>query len=443
MNTVAKGFFKNISWMICGHIVQMIVNLIVGIISARYLGAANFGTINYVASYIAFFISLSSFGMNGVIIQELVRTDADEGQIVGTVIVMRLGISILSMGALGVMILLLDGDDRTILIIAAIQAISIPLSILNTFQYWYHSKLKSKYATIFITVSSFLATGYKVVLLITYQSVEWFAATTSLDFLFLAILYVWGFYKHKSKDIHLSFSMVVVKRMLKKCIPFLLADIMITIYSQTDKVMIKNMLDSAELVGLYTAAVTISRMISFIPTAILDAGRPIVMRLKNTDESQYQLRIKQLFAVVIWIALLYSLGITALAKEVILVLYGVEYIGAVTTLRIVVWYTAFAFLGAVRDIWLICEHKSNYTIVFTSLGAATNVVLNIPMLRWYGIEGAAIATLITQILTNVIYPLFFKGTRDYVLCAADAFLLKNIQLKVLVKAGANYLTQRL
>ena len=47
----------------------------------------------------------------------------------------------------------------------------------------------------------------------------------------------------------------------------------------------------------------------------------------------------------------------------------------------------------------------------------------------WGIDGAAFATLMTQIITNFIAPLLFKKTRAYSKCAANAILLKNINIK--------------
>jgi Na+-driven multidrug efflux pump len=41
-----------------------------------------------------------------------------------------------------------------------------------------------------------------------------------------------------------------------------------------------------------------------------------------------------------------------------------------------------------------------------------------------GIEGAAVATLITQIVSSVISPIFFKATREHTSIVWDAFCFK-------------------
>ena len=59
---------KNFSWLVSGRIVQMIISLIVGLLTARYLGPSNYGLINYAAAYISFFASICTLGINSIIV---------------------------------------------------------------------------------------------------------------------------------------------------------------------------------------------------------------------------------------------------------------------------------------------------------------------------------------------------------------------------------------
>ena len=45
---------KNASWLIMGKIAQMLINLVVGLLTARYLGPSNYGLIHYAASVILY-----------------------------------------------------------------------------------------------------------------------------------------------------------------------------------------------------------------------------------------------------------------------------------------------------------------------------------------------------------------------------------------------------
>jgi Na+-driven multidrug efflux pump len=63
-------------------------------------------------------------------------------------------------------------------------------------------------------------------------------------------------------------------------------------------------------------------------------------------------------------------------------------------------------------------------MIFSLMGAVTNVLLNAAMIPVWGIEGAAVATLITQVISNVLYPCLFKETREFVYCSLDGLIFR-------------------
>ena len=402
----------------------MIIQFVVGVFSARYLGPENYGTINYVASFLSFFTSLCGLGLNGVIINEFINHKDEEGQILGTAILMRFAVSLLSVFSFIFLVYLLDGRNESVILwVAVLQAVQLPFAAFDTVNYWYQSKLLSKYASIFQTVAYSLVAAYKIILLITRQSIYWFAFSSSLDIILLSVLYYVGYQKHKTQK--LDFSKDTAKRILKNCYPFILANLMIFIYSQTDRIMIKQMLDSTVLVGFYSASAVITTIISFIPTSFIDSARPVIMESKS-DAEQYQLRLRQTVAFVSWISFLYGVFIVIFARFVVLLLYGNAFLEAVPCLRIMVWADAFSFIGGIRSIWLICEKKNNYVWILSAIGALTNVILNLILIPLWGVNGAAFATLMTQLLSNVVYPLLFKDTRGFSKVALQGIFLRRV-----------------
>ena len=150
----------------------------------------------------------------------------------------------------------------------------------------------------------------------------------------------------------------------------------------------------------------------------------------NTDEDMYQIRIRQLFAALIWLNILYALGITFLSRQVIHILYGEQYNAANICLKICVWYTVFSYLGGAKSLWLICEGKNNRVFSFTAFGALANVIMNFIFIPHIGLNGAAVATLLTQIISNLGLPFLFHDMRSYTSAVIDAITFKNIRIKI-------------
>lgn len=185
---------------------------------------------------------------------------------------------------------------------------------------------------------------------------------------------------------------------------------MIAIFSQTDRIMLKLMIDDAAT-GYYSAAVACAGMTGFVFTAIIDSFRPMIFDSKKTDERQYEKNICRLYGIIIYLSLLQSLVITLLAGIIIQILYGSAYVASVSALRLVVWYTTFSYLGAVRNIWILAEDKQRYIWIINLSGALANVVLNYFLIPAMGILGASLASLITQIFTNIVIGYIIKPLR--------------------------------
>ena len=69
-------------------------------------------------------------------------------------------------------------------------------------------------------------------------------------------------------------------------------------------------------------------------------------------------------------------------------------------------------MGSVRNIWILADEKQKYLWKINLFGAIANVVLNYILIPLIGINGAAVASLITQFFTNVIVGYIIKPIRS-------------------------------
>ena len=152
-------------------------------------------------------------------------------------------------------------------------------------------------------------------------------------------------------------------------------------------------------------------MTSFVFSAIIDSFRPSVFENKKSSEETYEKNLIGCYSVIIYLSLIQSVVLTLLAPIAIFVLYGPDYSASSDVLRLVVWYTTFSYLGPVRNIWILAENKQKYLWIINLSGAVVNVILNLIMIPIMGVMGAAIASLVTQVFTNVIIGYIIKPIR--------------------------------
>ena len=420
---------KNTGWIVFAQIYQMLISLIIGVISARYLGPSNYGTISYAASYISFFTIICALGLEGVVVKEMVSNREMEGEILGTSILMRLIAGILSMMSVCIIVKLLNPNDKILLIVAFLQSTALVFNAFNIIDTWYQSNLKSKISTLIRCISYTIVSIYKVILLISGQSVEWFAFSTSLDALIIAILFMTFYWKQSTYK--LKIKRTIIGRLLKQSYHLVIAYLMAVIYSQMDRLMIGMMIDQKH-VGFYTAAATICNMWVFIPQALSNSARPIIMELSEKNKKKYIFRLKQLNCAIFWIGVVFALGISLFSKIAVKILYGTAYMKAREPLMLIVWSTVFSSLSYPRSTWMLCENKQSYTKKILVWGVFTNLILNIVLIQKLGINGAAIATLVTEIVTCIIAPCIYKDTRIFV-----KYLVESLSLKIILKQLKN------
>lgn len=405
---IKNKIVKNASWIVACRIVQSIFSLIVTMITARYLGPSNYGIISYAASIVAFFVPIMQLGLHNVLVQEIVDNPEKEGIVLGTSIILSLLSAVASIVCIIVFVLLVNANETETIIVCGLYSILLIFQALELIQYWFQAKYLSKYASIVSLIAYTIVSFYKIVLLISGSSVYWFAVSNAIDFMLIAFALLY-FYK-KLGGAKLKFSKEVARVLFDKSKHYIISGLMIVILSQTDRVMIKIMIDN-KAVGYYSAAVSIACMTNFVFNAIIDSMRPSIFEKKKISNEEYLNSLKLLYSIIIYCALLQSLVITIFSNIIVNILYGSAYLESVSALQIIVWYTAFSYIGAVRNIWILAENNQKYLWIINMSGAILNILLNLVFIPTMGINGASLASLLTQIFTNVILGFIIKPIR--------------------------------
>lgn len=411
---------KNSFWIISERIIQMLISFILTMITARYLGPSNYGVLNYGLSFVTFFAAVTKLGLDSILVNELINNNKD-GIILGTSLLLRLVSSLLSIVIIFLCVFILNFDNRLIIITTMLQSISLIFQAINIFDFWFQKDLKSKYVSISKIIAYFIASTYKVFLLINKFSVELFALSNVIDYFIICILL--KFFYTKQGGEKLTFNIIEGKRLLKNSYHFIISSIMVLVYTQIDKIMIGNMIDEAN-VGIYSAALTIYYGLGFIPDAIITSARPTIYNAKKESKSKYMIRIKQFFCLLFYICISLTILVSLFSRFGISILFGEAYSEAVIPLVLLMISLPFSQIGNGRSIWIVSENLNKYTKRYLGIGAVINVVLNYFLIQRYGIIGAAMATLITEIFVGMISPLLFKETRMFPKLVVDGIFFK-------------------
>ena len=421
--------FSNAVWIVSGKIVKALLTLIVTMLTARYLGPKNYGTINYAAGLVAFAAPWMKLGLSAILVRELVNRKEEEGKILGTVTGLNLLSSVFCIVGITAFSAIANADEFETTLVCAIYSVLLMFQALEMVQYWFQARLLSKYTAI-ATVCAYICTAlFQIILLIIPKGVCWFAISNSVEYgVLAAILHMIYVQKDGQK---FSFSCHEAKRLLSVGRYYIFAEMMVVIFAQTDKIMLKFMIDS-EAVGYYSAAVTCATMFGFVFAAIIDSARPVILEARQRSKVEFERNMAMLYSVIFYLALAVSCVITLFAPLIIRFMYGADYSAAVAPLRLIVWYIAFSLFGSVRNIWILAEEKQQYLWRINLCGAVANVILNAILIPVWGIMGAAFSTLVTQIFTNVVVGFLIKPIRRN-----NALMLAGLDIRLFIRLIKN------
>lgn len=422
LNIKHNRVFKNASWIIVCRLVQAVFAVIINGLTARYFGPSNYGIISYAASLVAFVTPLMKLGTSYVLVNEIIKFPQEEGEILGTSMMMTLISSLMCVVGLAAFAKIADYNDPTTSTVVVLYSLILIAQSMEQIQYWFQAKLLSKIVSITSLAVYLVISAYKVFLLASKKSIYWFAVSNALDHSIIAIVLI-IIYLHKN-DQRLKFSWICFKRLWKNGRLYIVPEIMGLVLQQSDRIMLKFMCGNSE-VGMYASALYIAGLSGFVFNAIIQSFQPQILEDKLRDKKKYERDMIKLYGIINYLSLMQCVFIVIFGKYMVNLLYGSEFLENITMLNIVVWYTMFSYFGSVRTVYIVAENKQKYLWIISFSGMIINIVLNLLLINEFGGEGAAVATLITQVFTNIVIVYVIKPLRDNIKYICMSLNIKN------------------
>ncbi len=425
-------YFKNTSWLLGEKILRMTVGLLVGVWVARYLGPEQFGLFSYAQSFVGLFVAISTLGLDGIIVRELVKNKKNNNELIGTAFFLKLIGAVLVLFILLIAVNFTSNDTYTNTLIFIIAS-SMVFQSFNVIDFYFQSQVLSKYIVYTNVISLFVSSLMKIILILNNASLISFVWIVLFDSFVLAVGYIFFYIKKQSiYDVKkLTFNSKVAYELLKDSWPLILSGMVISVYMKIDQVMIKEMLDSNS-VGQYTAAVRLSEAWYFIPMVISSSLFPAIINARNISEELYYNRLQKLYDLMVVLSLLIIIPTLFLSDYVIELLYGDEYLQSGKVLALHIIGSIFVFLGVASSKWFVAENLQKYSFYRTLAGGVINITLNYILIPLYGIYGAAVATIISQFIASYLFNITNKKLRYTFWLQTNAILLP------LRKIGVNF-----
>lgn len=399
-----KKVFANLFWAMTGKIVNMAGALLVGILVARYLGPSQYGLMNYVISYVALFTVISNFGLDNIEIRELSRTPERKEYILGTCFRLRMIFATIAFLLIILSLFLFKADLYTSTMIL-IYSITLYTGSFNIVRNYFTSIVKNEYVVKSEISRTIIGACIKIILLWIKAPLEYFIIATMFDTILVASGYCISYKKIVGNIFEWKYDKTIVPFYIKESFPLVLSGAAVIIYQRIDQVMIGNMIDN-EAVGYFATAGKFLDLILFLPMVLTQTVTPLLVRAKEYDQKEYEIKKRQFVSIVVWVSIILAVLVSLSAYWLILLTYGNKYLMAVPILQIMAFKTVGMALSSSSGQIIIMERIQKWAFIRNIIGCLICIGLNLLLIPRYGVIGSAWVTIITVAFTGCLANIF-------------------------------------
>ena len=391
----------NTSFFLTALIMQKLLSFIYFTFLARHLGSELIGQYFFAISFASIFSVFMDLGLSPVLTREIAREDKNNQEWFQQIFSLKVLFSIIAI----IIAIILDNILFYSDIVKNLIYLSIFIILIDSFTLLFYAFIRGKQN---LKYESKAVIIFQIIVLVLGLYLMQYSNNV---FLFLGILFIASLFnliysgiilRFKLKiKLRLRYSSVLIKRIIKISLPFALAAIFAKVYAYIDTVLLKIFLGDSE-VGIYSVAYKITFAFQFIPLAF-------VASLYSAFSHYYKnniLKLKRIFSksfnYLIYISLPISLGIIALAPEIISKVYTDEFNFSIFPLQILIASIPFLFINFSLSSFLNATDNQKINTRNLGLIMVINIILNIFLIRSLGVWGAALASSLSTLLLFIL-----------------------------------------
>ena len=406
-----RTMFKNMSWIFVSQVIACICGFIWTILIARYMSVSEYGILGFAISLTGIISFTMDWGISTHIVRHISTDYSSAPKYVGNAIPLKGIFSIGSIVLTLVILILMKSDELTICVtlLFLIQRIVLSLNefIIGCFQAFEEGKYQGIRNTIlnllqliFLFIAVFSDLGiYGITLAYVLANV-------------LACIYSYYILVKRITKPKYELDTNFCKKITKISIPFAVTGLLFSIYYSIDMVMLSHLVGN-NATGVYNAAYKLISVLTLFYSVYGSVIFPIMSKLyKNNEELlivSFEKSIKYLSLIMIPIAV----GTAVYSLDIIQLIYGHKYDAAAGPLSILIWTVCLLFINGPCNSLLNASHKEVSVTKIYLIAAIFNFILNLIMIPYLTYIGAAITTVLSDLLILIIqfYVLYKSGKK--------------------------------
>lgn len=397
--STGQVLIKNTAWLFAGEIVGRLIRFWIVIYAARVLGASEYGVFSYALSIAAFATIFADIGLSALLTRETSRAPELRQKYFNAILLVKL--FLIALVAIGTYFIvpLISNVAGVIALIPLIIAM-FAFDSLREFGFGIHrslEKMELEATTKIIMNALITALGFAAL---------WYSTTARSLAVGYAVgagigclLTFWllrGFLSGLRGGIDWALMWPVLKLSWPIGMLQLLGAITVNI-----NMVLLGWWRSPEELGYFGAAQKVILLLYVIPALLASAVFPAFSRFALGAHDKFRELFEKSVAVCQMLALPLAFGGIAISPQIMSLLFGPDYLPGSLALGILLFTLIIVFPSSIFSNALFAYNRQRIFMWFVIVGVVSNLLLGWLLIPRFGIEGAALATLGSQLITNI------------------------------------------
>jgi len=412
--------------------IRLLSNLLLFVGIARFYGVETFGQFTTAHTFLTVFFLLADFGFDLLITTEIARARGRSREYVERFMPLKAAFAVTAFLLMTTIALLSDFSAETRIFMIVLSS-GIVANAVSSFCYAVfkgHEDLSQEFRVSLIQNSVLLA-ALAVLGFLRVPPVFIALAFVGSRFVGLAVIMPRMFRALGMET--LSFRFSEWPRILREGLPFGVQLIFGTLYFQLETILLAYF-KGDKAVGIYQSAVRLMYGIFIIPEVLGNAFIPLLSRLHEEDRERWSRVAMVLQKTLMYSSLPVGIIFYVYAADLIDLVYGsAEFAGAVPLLKIFAFIIVIRFAVETSAMVLTVSRAQVWRMRIVIFLTFFNVVCNVLAIPAYGVQGAAVVSLVTNIVAGLLYVVtaharefrvwYMLGKRQLLTCASVAALV--------------------
>jgi O-antigen/teichoic acid export membrane protein len=412
MKQLSTTVLRNSAFGLASQMIIKILSFGFSVLIVRRLGAEAFGQYSAVAAFGALFLFIADLGLSPYAIREVARwRDLPDGveranALYGNVLVLRLLLSLLA-GVLALVAAWLSGRPLIMIGAIALNSVTVLLyaiqgtseAVLSGFERLdlaSGARVLNQLAFVFLgALALVLGFGYYGLIIATLLGVALMTYVCWRGVQRLGI--------HPVRAVAQTWP-----ALLRASLPFGVIGFALGLSYKFDSVLLNIFRTDAET-GYYNAAYNLVFSAAVFSNIFNTSLYPSLARQAVNDPGQLPKIYQRSLGYLILLALPIAVGVWALADQLVLLLFKAAYQPATPALQIVIWVLPWMFASEFLGYIVLISGQEKYVARSVLISTGFNVALNLVMVPVFGFVGAAVMTVLTEVVLVGQYVLILRS----------------------------------